>query len=473
MASVLYALGYATERQLCNALAAQNGWPAAVLDETAIRLDVLEHISLEWARLSNALIIAEDADSITIAAARPEDAIIPARQLGAQLGKRVELRIALDVTLARTIRMAFRKWKRGELFQVGAELDPRRVDGPILAVVFPDGGDGAEEHRRAQRALAEDAARSIELEDELPSEEISPSVTTLTGEWQNPTTTTNHEVLFEMGTEVIVAELDRLDGVAPEEARGVTRALIVDPDPPGRIQLVGELERLGYECQAASSGDQAVDLLASIAFDLVFADVSAPELDGLRLCRAIKGSRRLARTKVVITASVVDTGQIPDDVLTSHGADGYVEKPLDSRRLHRLLRDLAGEERSDPEPMLAEALGRYHAGDLDGAISQLRGALVTDPASPKLHFMLANLLQRASRWAEAIDEYELVVELQPNYFPALTRLAYLYFRQGLHARAVETWRRALPVCEDPALRQNIELFMRKLIADMARPEGGG
>jgi tetratricopeptide (TPR) repeat protein len=87
--------------------------------------------------------------------------------------------------------------------------------------------------------------------------------------------------------------------------------------------------------------------------------------------------------------------------------------------------------------------------------------------------MLANLLQRASRWAEAIDEYELVVELQPNYFPALTRLAYLYFRQGLHARAVETWRRALPVCEDPALRQNIELFMRKLIADMARPEGGG
>jgi len=28
------------------------------------------------------------------------------------------------------------------------------------------------------------------------------------------------------------------------------------------------------------------------------------------------------------------------------------------------------------------------------------------------------------------------------------------------------------VCEDPALRRNIELFMRKLVADMAKSEAG-
>src|SRR6185503_5726060 len=131
---------------------------------------------------------------------------------------------------------------------------------------------------------------------------------------------------------------------------------------------------------------------------------------------------------------------------------------------HRLLRELSAEERADHEVLLADALGSYHAGDIDGAIARLRGALVSDPASPKLHFMLANMLQRASRWAEAVDD------LQPAYFPALTRLAYLYCRQGLHARAVETWRRALPVCDDPALRRNIELFMRKLVADMSKSD---
>jgi len=35
---------------------------------------------------------------------------------------------------------------------------------------------------------------------------------------------------------------------------------------------------------------------------------------------------------------------------------------------------------------------------------------------------------------------------------------------------VETWRRALPVSDDPALRRNIELFMHKLVADMAKSE---
>jgi CheY-like chemotaxis protein len=465
VASELYILGYASERQLCMALSAQTGWPGIVLDESVIRLDVLEYVSPEWAKELSALIVYEDAQTLVIAAARPEDAIVPVRELAAARGKAVELRIALDVTLARTIRVAFARWKTGELFLAGAEADR---SGPYIAVVHPDRDD--DDHRRAQRALAEEAARNIERDDELPSEE---SGAASTGDWQlsSSTTMTTTAGVDEVDdqqerTGVIAVALDR--GDEPDTHTGLVRALVVDPDPPNRIQMVAQLEELGYECQAASTGEQALALLGSLYFELVFADIAMPELDGLRLCRAIKRSRRLSRCRVIVTTSVVDSGQVPDEELQRHGADGYLEKPLDSRRLRRLLRDLSAEERGDHEALLAEALGRYHSGDIDGAIGRLRGALVGDPSSPKLHFMLANMLQRASRWAEAVDEYEAVVELQPAYFPALTRLAYLYFRQGLHARAVETWRRALPVCDDPALRRNIELFMRKLVADMAK-----
>ena len=469
VASELYALGYASERQLIMALSAQTGWSGIVLDESTIRLDVLEYVSLEWARIFSALVVYEDDTTLIVAAARPEDAIVPVRELGAGRGKTVELRIALDITLARTIRVAFQRWKVGELYLVGPESTR---PGAHIAVVHPDGG-GQDEHRRAQRALAEEAARAIERADELPSEDNSLASTTLTGDWQVNTITTTSEAdnaIVEEKTMVIAEELDR--GFDDEGANrtGRTRVLIVDPDPPGRIQLVAELERLGYECQAVGQGAQALDLLGQISFDLVFADIATPELDGLRMCRAIKRSRRLTRTRVVVTTSVVDSGQIADAVLQQHGADGYLEKPLDPRRLHRLLRDLSTEEHANHEVVLADALRRYHDGDIEGAIAGLRGALVSDPASPKLHFMLANMLQRSSRWAEAVDEYESVVDLQPQYFPALTRLAYLYFRQGLHARAVETWRRALPVCEDPALRRNIELFMRKLVADMSKQD---
>ncbi|MEO8843739.1 MAG: response regulator [Kofleriaceae bacterium] len=467
VASELYALGYATERQLCAALSMQTGWPGIVLDESTIRLQVIEHVSIEWARIFSALVVFEDERSIVVAAARPEDAIVPARELGAARGKNVELRIALDVTLARTIRQAFRLWRAGDELLVGPEADGR----PHLAVVHP-GGSGQEE--LAQRALAEEAARSIEDVEELPSEDGLASVT-LTGDWLVTTSTDEHEHAPE-ATAIITADLDRVRGgvdrQAASEGTARIRALVVDPDPAGRIQLVSALEKVGWECQAASTGKQAVELMAHLFFDLVFADIAAPEIDGLQLCRAIKKSKRMARTKVIVTTSVIDSGQVPEDVLQRHAADGYLEKPLDPRRLHRLIRDLSPDERADHEAVLADAIARYHTGDIDGAIERLRAALVTDPSSSKLHFMLANMLQRASRWGEAVDEYEATVELQPLYFPALTRLAYLYFRQGLHARAVETWRRALPVCEDPALRQNIELFMRKLVADMSKSDAG-
>ncbi len=468
VASELYALGYATERELCAALSMQTGWPAIVLDESTIRLDVLEHVSIEWARIFSALVVFEDDRTIVVAASRPEDAIVPARELGTARSKNVELRIALDITLARTIRLGFRRWKSGDQYLVGSESEHKKA---YLSIVSPESGAAEDEHLQAQRALAVDAARSIEVDDELPSED-HPSLSTQTGDWQVNTITTTTDAdpqMLEESTTIIVADLDR-HGEDTSTGSGRTRALVVDPDPPGRIQLVSELEKLGWVCQAASSGRQAVELLSQLAFDVVFADVAAPEVDGFQLCRAIKRSRRLARARVVITTSVVDSGQVTDEQLARLGADGYIEKPIDARRLHRMLRELTPEERIDHEAVLADALGRYHGGDIDGAISRLRGAVTTEPASSKLHFMLANMLQRASRWAEAVDEYEAVVELQPTYFPALTRLAYLYFRQGLHARAVETWRRALPVCDDPALRRNIELFMRKLVADMAKQD---
>ncbi|HEY1549418.1 MAG TPA: response regulator, partial [Kofleriaceae bacterium] len=425
----------------------------------AIRLDVLDHVSIEWAKIFSALVVAEDDHSLVVAAARPEDAIVPARELGAARGKHVELRIALDVTLARTIRQGFKRARQGDKYLVGPEATART---PYLAIVQPT-GQPEDEGRLAQRALAEDAARSIENEDELPS------AATLTGDWQVNTVSTTDDRAIAERTALIAADFDRYDDET--DSGGKLRALVVDPDPPGRVQLVSELEQLGWACHATSNGQHAVDLLSRNTFDFVFADVAAPDVDGLQLCRAIKRSTRLGEVKVVVTTSVLDSGQVPDDVLQSHGADAYLEKPLDVRRLHRIIRELVPEtSHADNEVALSDALGRYHDGDIDGAVARLRGALVADPSSAKLHFMLANILQRASRWTEAVDEYESTVEIQPHYFPALTRLAYLYFRQGLHARAVETWRRALPVCEDPALRRNIELFMRKLVADMSKSD---
>ena len=320
-------LGYASERQLCMALSAQTGWPGIVLDESVIRLDVLEYVSLEWARIFSALVVYEDAQTLVIAAARPEDAIVPARELGAARGKNVELRIALDVTLARTIRVAFAKWKTGELFLAGPRGRSHRARTSRSSI--PTASD--DEHRRAQRALAEEAARNIERNDELPSEESRgrrdldrrlaavDDVDDATGSRRRRRRSARWS---------IVAELDR--GEEPDTHSGRVRALVVDPDPPSRIQMVAQLEELGYECQAAATGDQAIELLAALYFELVFADIATP---GARRAPAVPrdqaqpAARRGAAS--IVTTSVVDSGQVADEELQRHGADGYLEKPLD------------------------------------------------------------------------------------------------------------------------------------------------
>src|SRR5262249_45641011 len=158
--------------------------------------------------------------------------------------------------------------------------------------------------------------RNIERNDELPSEETAASISS-TGDWHGKTNTTStgvDEIEVEEQTQVIVAGLVR-KGEEPDTGTGRVRALVIDHDPPNRYQMVARPEQLGYECPAAASGAQALELLGSLYFDLVFADVATPELDGLKLCRAIKRSKRLARSKVIVTTSVVDSGQIADEEL--------------------------------------------------------------------------------------------------------------------------------------------------------------
>jgi hypothetical protein len=77
-------------------------------------------------------------------------------------------------------------------------------------------------------------------------------------------TTSRDDAAAEERTETVAQELDRGPDDSPTIPGGAPHALVVDPDPPGRIQLVAELERLGYLCQAASTGPQAMDLLTQM-----------------------------------------------------------------------------------------------------------------------------------------------------------------------------------------------------------------
>jgi len=251
---------------------------------------------------------------------------------------------------------------------------------------------------------------------------------------------------------------------------GNGRALIVDDDFATRHLLVKLLQPTGIVTATSTTGSDAVRQLKASPPDVVIIDVMLPEIDGFQICRAIKQSRSYRHIAVILMSAMLSSARVTDEVLHHYGADGYFEKPLDTdrmlRRIKEILRTSQPGKTTRYDDSFKRALVLYKQGDIDSAIELLRVGLEVDPLSAKHHFLLANLLQKKSLFYEAIEAYETTINLKPDYFPALTRLAYLYYKKGFSTKAVETWRRALPYCDDSALRQNIEVFIHKLITDM-------
>jgi two-component system NtrC family sensor kinase len=82
--------------------------------------------------------------------------------------------------------------------------------------------------------------------------------------------------------------------------------LVVD-DEPGIADLLRDLlEAAGCSVCTAASGQQALDQLATQAFDLVVSDLRMPDTDGAGLWRALRGSHpALARRMLFVTGDTL------------------------------------------------------------------------------------------------------------------------------------------------------------------------
>jgi DNA-binding response OmpR family regulator len=516
IASLAYALGLADEQTLVAALSLQLGVPGVVLDRSSIVVDVMEGIAPELALEHRILPLAEERHRLLVACEHPHAVREVLRELEFIKGKSVVPHIALKLTLERTLRACLRARERGERLVIGPLAQPGARGAESIVVV----GDPARAPGRPSAPATSSAtslARAALLEDvtrEVPFEEVVRAVTEdagLTPGWLDPSGTDPNLdlVLGQLGSRVPSAiivdgesgslplvspdtavaqmlgragsapieliDLDDRDGVEYRPVRGSPgRVLVVDDDFASRQFLVKELVPLGIDVQTAEDGAEALSLLTEQPPDVLVADVMLPGISGLHICRAVKHSRKYSRIGVVLFSAVIESGRVTDELVRRHGADAYFEKPLQMNRFKARLGELlhargaGADDGPDGQASFEHALSLYRAGELDGAMSELRRGIEQDPMSAKHHFVLANLLHKKELIVDAIDEYEATLELKPDYFPALTRLAYLYYQQGYAARAIDTWRRSLPLCSDPGLRRNIEVFMRKLIGDLDR-----
>jgi two-component system, OmpR family, response regulator len=126
--------------------------------------------------------------------------------------------------------------------------------------------------------------------------------------------------------------------------------LVVDDDAHIREVARFALARAGHTVELAGNGATAAERIERGGLALVVLDILMPELDGLSLCRQLRG-----RVPIVLLSS---RGEESDRVLgLDLGADDYVTKPFSPRelvaRVAAVLRRTAGEPVAAPRPVLA------------------------------------------------------------------------------------------------------------------------
>ncbi len=108
------------------------------------------------------------------------------------------------------------------------------------------------------------------------------------------------------------------------------------------------LEKAGLVARVVGDGKQALDLIVRDRPDLVVLDIMLPGLDGLEVCRRLRGNSATQGIPIImLTAKVEEVDRI---VGLEMGADDYVPKPFSPRELVARVKAVLRRTAAPPEP---------------------------------------------------------------------------------------------------------------------------
>lgn len=108
----------------------------------------------------------------------------------------------------------------------------------------------------------------------------------------------------------------------------MVHALMVEDDPDITTLLVNYLKKHGITVDAVAFPSAGLELLRERRYDLVILDLTLPQIDGLELCKAIRG-----RTDIPILISSARSDINDKVVALKYGADDYLPKPYEPDEL--------------------------------------------------------------------------------------------------------------------------------------------
>ena len=113
--------------------------------------------------------------------------------------------------------------------------------------------------------------------------------------------------------------------------RTLPQILIVEDNLDSLYIFQTRLAAQGYEILTASDGEDALAIAREKQPDLILLDIMMPKLNGVEVCRRLKGDSSLPFMPIVMVTALAGSEDIVAGL--EAGADEYLTKPVDQTAL--------------------------------------------------------------------------------------------------------------------------------------------
>lgn len=107
------------------------------------------------------------------------------------------------------------------------------------------------------------------------------------------------------------------------------RVLVAEDNPINQRVALKALEKLGYRAEAVGNGNEVLDALREIPYDLILMDCHMPDMDGYEATKIIRTSKTLERSEIPIIAMTANALKGDRERCMAVGMNDYISKPID------------------------------------------------------------------------------------------------------------------------------------------------
>ena len=190
----------------------------------------------------------------------------------------------------------------------------------------------------------------------------------------------------------------------------MSKFLVIDDTKNIRMLLKTCLEIEGHDVYIASDGNEALELMSSDKFDLIFMDIKMPKISGTEVLRKMR-DLGISTPVIIMTAF----GTVKNAVeCTKLGAISYLQKPFTSEKVKNVLKETGFSnvnQEKDNVSKFVEIEASLKQDHYTQALELIKEEIGKDPLNPKIYKLLSKACLGLGNKNESIAFEELYQKL--------------------------------------------------------------